>query len=73
MAWVITIVSQSDALMFLSRALSYSDQEVGVNGARLMVPIAVSTITNKPIEMNLRNCLAANVEGLASSELAMHV
>ena len=58
-AWAITIVSQPDALMFMSTALSNSDQELG--SAKWTVSIAGSSITNEPIEMSLRNCLAANV------------
>ena len=57
--------------MFMSRVLSNADLELG--SAKWAVSIAGSSITNEPIEMSLRNCLAANVWGLASSELAMHV
>ena len=35
--------------------------------------IAGSSITNKPLEISMWVCLAANVKELASSELAMHV
>ena len=58
-AWAITIASQLDALMFISRVLSNSDQELG--SAKWAASIAGSSITNERIEMSLQNCLAANV------------
>ena len=70
-AWAITNVRQPDGLMFMSRALSNSDQELG--SAKWAVSIAGSSITNEPIKMSLRNCVSAKVKELASSELAMHV
>ena len=68
--WAITIVSQSDTSMFMSRALSNAHWELG--SAKWAVSIFGSSITNGSIEMRLRNCLAANIKELASSELAMH-
>ena len=65
MTWAITIVSQSDTSMFMSRALSNAHWELG--SAKWAVSIFRSSITNGPIEMSLRNCLAANIK-----ELAMH-
>ena len=50
-AWAITIVSQSDALMFMFRVLSNADRELG--SAKWEVSIAGSSITNDPIERSL--------------------
>ena len=52
-AWAITIVSQSDALMFTSRALSNVDRQ----GAKWAVTIAESSITKEPNETITRGKL----------------
>ena len=52
-AWAITIVSQWDALMFMSRALSNVDRQ----GAKWAVAIAGSSITKEPNETITRGKL----------------